>query len=350
MILFVAGESPWPTHNGGRARMAGLIGALRAEAPVTVAVATGRRSPEPPPDVHALPRCGRSRMAAVAGAGPFLGRGLLDPAARDALAELARTADAVVVSHSYLAAELPALAAPVVVDLPNLEVHRQHSTGGLLGRVEALKANRWEPRVARAAAVCVCVDDADAETVTDWGAPSVVVVPNVVESRPCPPSPTDGHVLAVADWAYGPNAESARQLLRVVWPAVERRVPGARLLLVGRGSEDFGGVGFVDDLDALYRAAAAVVAPATSGGGTQHKVVDAVARGRVVVTTAYGARSLPPGSAAACHVGDLVDGLVHSLADVADRHRREDVLRAVALPGWRAAAAPLIEALDRCRA
>ncbi|TAL21759.1 MAG: glycosyltransferase [Frankiales bacterium] len=350
MILFVAAESPWPSHNGGRARMVGLIHALKQAGPVTVAVATGRRTSPAPADVHVLPRCGRSRLAALAGTGPFLGRGLLDQAGAEALVQLARAADAVVVSHSYLAAELPALAPPVFVDLPNLEVQRQRTTGTLLGRVESAKAARWEPRVVRAAQVSVCVDDADAETVRGWGAPAVVVVPNVAEVRPCPPSPPDGHVLAVADWTYGPNAAGGRALVRDVWPAVARRVPGARLVLAGRGGEELGGLGFVDDLDVLYRDAAVVVAPATSGGGTQLKVVDAVARGRVVVTTAYGARSLPAGATSACHVGDLVDGLVQSLVDVAARHRREELIRAVALPGWRVAAAPLIDALERSRA
>jgi polysaccharide biosynthesis protein PslH len=350
VIVVLANEPLTPVRNGGRARVAGIVGALAAGHEVRVVVAQGRRGLDG--EGEALPRVHRSRLAALAGSGPRLGRGLLDDRAVDHLASLTRGADAVLVSHSYLAPGLDRLGLPLVVDLPNLEVERQASIGGALGRWEAAKARRWEPAACRAASACLVVDERDAAVVREWGAREVLVVPNAADAPVSPPSPADGCVLAVADWRYGPNAEALRELVDRVWPTVVGRLPQARLVLAGRGSEAAGGLGFVEDLGPLHDAAAVVVAPARRGAGTQLKVVEALARARVVVTTSYGARSVPPGAGSAAVVDDdLAAGLSRVLADVAWRHARERGLAATAeLRSWARAAAPLTARLEAARA
>jgi hypothetical protein len=152
-------------------------------------------------------------------------------------------------------------------------------------------------------------------------------------------------VLALADWRYGPNARGLDVLVQEVAPVL-----GTRLVIAGRGSEPVGGLGFVQDLDSLYDGAALVVSPVVSGAGTQLKVVEAVTRGRVVVTTPYGAASLPAGAPSeaveAVPVADLATRVRALLEDVAERHRREDLLRAAPLArSWVSAAAPLLEHL-----
>ncbi|MGZ6793433.1 MAG: glycosyltransferase family 4 protein [Mycobacteriales bacterium] len=343
MIVFLANESPWPAVNGGRSRMAGLVAALRRRYDVEVVVA--RRGAAEAEGALALPAARRSRVGALAGAGPRLGRGLLDRPAQDALARACAEADAVVVSHSYLAAELPPLDAPVVVDLQNLETERQASAGGWLGALEAAKARRWEPAVVASAAAVVCVDEADAQVARAWGGRRVVVVPNVAPVPACGPSPDAGPVLALADWTYGPNAEGLALLVEQVQPLL-----AAELVLAGRGSEAHGGLGFVPDPTPLYERSAVVVSPVRRGAGTQLKVVEALTRGRVVVTTGYGARSVPAGAQDGCVVADGAPALAAALdrlvADPAERHRRERALAAAALPrDWAAAAAPLLTAL-----
>ena len=54
------------------------------------------------------------------------------------------------------------------------------------------------------------------------------------------------------------------------------RVPGVRWL------------GFVDDIDGLYRSARVLVAPVAIGGGVRVKVLEAAARGLPVVATRPG--------------------------------------------------------------
>ncbi|MCW2585485.1 MAG: glycosyl transferase group 1 [Frankiales bacterium] len=346
MIVVLCNESPWPVRNGGRVRLDGLIAALREQHEVRVVVAVGAGSDAVSSDAIALPVAGRSRLGAVAGAGPFLGRRLLDRDSGAVLQTLCEGAAALVVSHSYLAPELPPLAVPVVLDLQNLEVHRQAASGTALGRLEALKARRWEPRAVAEAWACVCVDEADASVVRGWGASDVVVVPNAAQVPTGPPSPRDGPVLAVADWRYGPNADGLRLLVHEVAPRL-----GHELVVAGRGSELVpGGLGFVEDLTALYDEAAVVVSPVVRGAGTQLKIIEALTRGRVVVTTTYGARSVPAAAHQGCVIADGPEALASALrllvADVTDRHRREAVLRAAPLPrSWTAAAAPLTDLL-----
>lgn len=344
MIVMLCGESPWPTRSGGRVRAAGLHSAVSASHDVRVLVARRRDDDQVSDRAEALPASSRSRTATVVGAGPRLGRGLLDDRSRQVVAEACRDASALLVQHSYLAHELPRLAVPVVLDLQNVEAVRQAALGGALGRLEGLKARRWEPRVLRAVDLVVAVDDREAAHARRVGARRVVVVPNVAEVPRCGPSPPDGAVLAVGDWTYGPNAEGLAALLPVVQ---DLPVP---FVLAGRGSEQHGGLGFVDDVSALYEQAAVVVSPVVRGAGTQLKVVEALTRGRVVVTTTYGARSVPPGAEVGVEVADgaadLRAALVRLVRDIAERHRREAALAATELPrSWAVAAAPLIAVL-----
>lgn len=337
MLALLTHDAPWPVRNGGRARLVGLHAVLSqlGSTDVLVAVNAHRKVDVAAPAV-ALPACTRSKAAALVGGRPRLGRGLLGPAAVAQVS--ARTDEVLLVSHSFLVPELDPVRGALVVDFPNLEVDRQASLGSLVGRLESAKAARWEPLVARRATLCVAVDQADADQLRDWGADRVVTMPNAAEVPVAPPSPADGYVLAVADWEYGPNRASAEQLLGLDLP----------LVLVGRGSESFpGGRGFVEDLTPVYEGAAVVVAPATKGGGTQLKVAEAVSRGRVVVTTDYGVRSVPGPARDACLYGDLGAGARRMLADVPDRHRREQALRDADLPRtWLGAGVELLAALE----
>jgi hypothetical protein len=70
-------------------------------------------------------------------------------------------------------------------------------------------------------------------------------------------------------------------------------------------------MGFVDDLGALYDWSSVVLAPATSGGGSQLKVSEANARGRVVVGPTYLSAELR-------NSPDLPEGAIRASADLAE--------------------------------
>ncbi len=116
-------------------------------------------------------------------------------------------------------------------------------------------------------------------------------------------------LLFVGSLWYRPNAEAVDWFLAQVWPVVLKAEPHAELLLVGAAAPSVRerwtaqprvqAPGFVKDLGAAYAASAAVVAPIHSGGGSNIKVVEALAHGRACVTTEFAfaalAGSLQPG-------------------------------------------------------
>lgn len=131
----------------------------------------------------------------------------------------------------------------------------------------------------------------------------VEILPNCVDLPSTMPADTmESLVLFVGSFSYEPNIHAASWLCRDIWPRIRRRVPEARLLLVGKGSESLrrdlpsdSGIelaGFVPDIAAVYRRAQVVCCPIRSGGGTRVKIIEAAAYGKAVVSTAIGAEGL----------------------------------------------------------
>ena len=96
---------------------------------------------------------------------------------------------------------------------------------------------------------------------------------------------------------YRPNLDAAYFLVDEIWPLVEQLRPGARLTIVGRGSDadlrklrrpNVVVTGEVPDVRPYLDAAAVVGVPVRMGGGTRLKVVEALAMGKAVVSTSLG--------------------------------------------------------------
>jgi glycosyltransferase involved in cell wall biosynthesis len=283
-----------------------------------------------------------------------------------------RRPDVIYWSHSYLAAWAPAglRATPSVVEFANVESQRLRtlaaSARGLRKAArgaEAMKASRWEPRVARSADVCVALSEADESLLATWGA-TVVLAPNGVDVSPYQSSPADGYALAMASYDYEPNVTATRRLVREVWPKAVARHPAAKLVVAGRGSEALrrefetvAGVtvaGTVADVTEVYAGAAVALAPATTGGGSQLKLTEALSRGRCVVTTPFGAAGLPAAlsGTSGCRVAavgpEFADAIVDALIDPAARHAREgDAWQRSQALGWSRAVQPAAEAVSR---
>ena len=374
-VLVVTGEIPWPAHQGGLVRTAGLIEGLATYVDVAVIALTGTaEGGEPVPvltgERGTLPGTSMSDICSLS---PRLGRMHWRPDVRRTFRrELRRHSPSTVLyAQSYLAAAAPFVgrqAPRVIVDFQNIEVDRFRNfarQGRPLNRasatVEGLKARFWEPRLAGSVDVCLAIGEADARTLSRWGAREVVVVPNAVHSpEGFDPSPHDGYVLYVASADYGPNRDAGRRLVDAIWPQVLAQVPSAQLRIAGRRSiEVFGNgrlhdgvlvLGEVADLGPVMAAAAVVAAPVVAGAGKQLKVVNAVAAGRLVVASPYSMLSVPSGLEALAVEADttsaFADSLVAALVDVPRRHRLELAGRQAAsrIPTWASAAKAIVEA------
>ena len=104
-----------------------------------------------------------------------------------------------------------------------------------------------------------------------------------------------GRILMVGYFEHPPNAEGLQWFVDRILPTLAARFPGLELHAIGkhppRFAERFAGPvsirGFVEDLAKEYEQAALVIAPIRSGGGTQIKVLEALAQGRPLISSRF---------------------------------------------------------------
>jgi glycosyltransferase involved in cell wall biosynthesis len=104
-------------------------------------------------------------------------------------------------------------------------------------------------------------------------------------------------------YTYKPNEVAARLLIEEILPRMRQRIPGARLVLVGRGVRPWMQeaarrdpslvvTGEVADVRPFLASAAAMIVPLTIGSGTRLKILEAFASRCPVITTTKGAEGL----------------------------------------------------------
>jgi glycosyltransferase involved in cell wall biosynthesis len=326
-VLAVLPCVPWPADSGGRLRTLHLVQALDAGCELTVVALRGGGDDlagfraRLRADVRAAP-AGLADFAAagvraltgdplryVRYAGPALGA-LVDRALRE------RTFDLVHFDHLHTAPLLERArtlqpSARLVVDEHNVEsviaFREAQRRSGLTRRAFLLAAGRlrrfeahW---IAQADEVLAC-SETDAAQLRDLGARVAHVVPNGVDlaaALPLPGVPRDS-VVFVGSLDWRPNTDAALELAREVWPLAAPRLPGCRLVLVGRNPpaavraetgpsiQVTGNVPWV----APYLASAfATAVPLRSGSGTRLKLLEAAAAGVPMVATRLAAEGLP---------------------------------------------------------
>lgn len=120
---------------------------------------------------------------------------------------------------------------------------------------------------------------------------NVVALPE--EPREVAPIPR--RILMVGYFRHQPNASGLRWFASQVLPTLVRQFPDIQLHVVGKCPENFAHEfaanvvirGFVEDLAAEYRHAELVIAPISSGGGSQIKVIEALAHRRPLVASTF---------------------------------------------------------------
>jgi glycosyltransferase involved in cell wall biosynthesis len=118
---------------------------------------------------------------------------------------------------------------------------------------------------------------------------------------PDPELEREDRIAFLGGFSHPPNVEAAVWLAREILPLVRGRRDKAHLLLVGAdpprrvralASDAVTVTGFVPDVEPFLASAAVVVAPLRSGSGMRVKLLQAMARGKAVVTTPLGAEGL----------------------------------------------------------
>ncbi|BEL09717.1 hypothetical protein Q0Z83_079080 [Actinoplanes sichuanensis] len=195
----------------------------------------------------------------------------------------------------------------------------------LAARCEALTLARYERRAAGWADAQVVTAREDAGRLP--ARPAVTVIPAAWDGTIAGVDGTDRDidVIFTGDMAYPPNRVAAEWLAYEIVPALRRRRPEARVVVVGRGAARLrlSGVEVASDVpslaDYLARARVAVVPLRGLGTGSPNKLLEAASSGAAVVATSWaGARFEVP-----CLVADDAEefaaGIDRLLGDDAGR-------------------------------
>jgi glycosyltransferase involved in cell wall biosynthesis len=165
--------------------------------------------------------------------------------------------------------------------------------------IDRPKVRRMCRRALATAARVGAVSPADIAPLDRLGGRSdTVYLPPLMRPRPLDRSAVEpGTVLLTSNFAYQPNVTSLAWLLREVWPHVD---PRARLTVAGADPRGAGArlcarndrvchVGLLSpaELDAAFARTTVAVNPTRTGSGFQVKLLDALARGVPIVSTAW---------------------------------------------------------------
>lgn len=166
---------------------------------------------------------------------------------------------------------------------------------------------RWEPTyMARHFDKCIVMSSVDQSLLHRANpALNLAVVPNGVDLARysvLPEAPGSKEILFIGKMDYAPNADAALYFYREVFPLVRQAVPEARLLIVGTQPEPLikalavdpavEVTGYVEDVVPYYERASLCVVPLRAGSGTRLKILEAMALGRPVLSTALGCEGL----------------------------------------------------------
>jgi glycosyltransferase involved in cell wall biosynthesis len=327
-LLFVARRPPFPLVNGARIRTHRLLTGLARDLETTFV--TFEHDPASP-DGHmsrraleeelsgirivTVPGCGpgkRLRQARTLGSDTSWEYGRYDlPALRTALEELVARDHPRIVHFDDLgvAQHGPFAGALNVYSAHNIEfrilegtAESSHGLRNLFARIERRKVESLERRAWTTMDLCLACSDLDADELRAGGA-RVLLCPNGTDPVGVLPPPRRSRheplrLLFVGSGAYRPNQLGLEWFIERVLPLIRGRVPVA-LDVVGSPPKKLPQVpevvvhGTVASLEPFYRNAHVAIVPVLYGSGTRLKIIESMAYGRPVVSTAAGAEGLP---------------------------------------------------------
>jgi glycosyltransferase involved in cell wall biosynthesis len=173
-------------------------------------------------------------------------------------------------------------------------------------RVQLPKFVRWQQRVASLAEKVVTLSDDDrAEFLRIAPGADVTTVPNGADVdyfAPLAGVPVEDNTLVYfANFGWPPQDDAALYFHDEILPRVRREIPGVQLYLAGKtppeairrlASERVIVTGQVPDIREYIQRASVVVLPLRVGAGTKHRVFQALAMEKALVTTSVGAEGI----------------------------------------------------------
>ena len=170
------------------------------------------------------------------------------------------------------------------------------------------KTRPLEAQVCSSFDYVLTVSEEDQQTIRqEFGIDHVSTLPTGVDTdffRPTENPSVPGRMVFVGSMDWDPNEDGIVWFLDGVYPLIQRAVPNASFVVVGRNPSSrlramaakepsIEVTGTVADVRPYLSQAEAVVVPLRVGGGTRIKIPEAMAMGKAVVSTPIGAEGLP---------------------------------------------------------
>ena len=174
-----------------------------------------------------------------------------------------------------------------------------------LARIDRERYRRWERNALVNATEVIALTEGDAESFRAISGRRAHLVVNGADTRAAlglQPDHASQRVLFVGNFEYAPNLEAVAFALDEILPRVWQALPQARFAVCGyklpaeweRRWPDprIEWRGFVADLRTVQRESSVFLAPLRQGGGSKLKVLEALAAGLPLVSTAQGVSGL----------------------------------------------------------
>jgi len=196
--------------------------------------------------------------------------------------------------------------------------------------IDVFKLKYWETKIWKRADKVVAMSDSDRKSMNSL-VPNlkIDIVPNgidveyfskeklEVKGRP--------KVLYVGNFKWLQNVEAAQVLLQEVFPKILKKVPDAKLWIVGqyipdeikaKAGKDIQITEAIPDMRDAYLNSSVLVTPIKGPGGTRLKILEAMASALPVVTTSVGAEGLNVVNGKHALISDNMDRLAELAAEV----------------------------------
>ncbi len=181
--------------------------------------------------------------------------------------------------------------------------------------------------------------------------PGAVTLPNGVDLerfRPTATPPDPRRLLFIGSFAHLPNLLALEFFLTEVWPRVWPRLDGVTLHIISGARHEYfldfyrhrvtldlnhPGLeveGFVSDVRPAYTQAALVVAPLLASAGTNIKVLEAMAMGKVTVSTSAGINGLDLTDGHDVVIADTAEAMAAAITELLDHPERRHAIETAA--------------------
>lgn len=336
-ILFLSRWFPYPTSNGSKLRIYNLLRGLAAHHEVSLLSFTERDTETPAePALRAIcetidvvrwkefaPTSRRARLGFFQAAP----RSVLDTYSPEMAGQIRETLaanqiDLVIASQLAMAAYAPAFAGtPAIFEEVELGVFYEQYTRAvswprrLRYGLTWFKHRRYLAHLLRNFQACTVVSEQERRLLQQAVPPfdAVHVIPNCIDlgqytaqstvqstaQSAVQPTMRPHDLIFTGSFRYHANYDAVTWFLQEMYPHIQRQVPEVMLKITGDHADlplppadNVIRTGFVDDIQSLIAQSAISIVPMRVGGGTRLKVLEAMALGTPVVSTAKGAEGL----------------------------------------------------------